>query len=117
MPVTCSWEALFRYPPGVLPASSQVKLVIITGEVCMKPPLLLIGHGSGDDNGAAEFGRFVHRLRCRLDQKSADVSGGYLEKARPLLSDSVASLVARGHHHLVALSLTLDGEQDGGKVP
>lgn len=83
----------------------------------MKPPLLLIGHGSGDDNGAAEFGRFVHRLRCRLDQKSADVSGGYLEKARPLLSDSVASLVARGHHHLVALSLTLDGEQDGGKVP
>ncbi|GLW10799.1 cobalamin biosynthesis protein CbiX [Microtetraspora sp. NBRC 13810] len=84
----------------------------------MKPPLLLIGHGQGEDSGAAEFGRFVHRLRCRLDQKVTDVSGGYLEKARPRLSDSVASLIARGHHRLVALSLTLNGEQlAGGRIP
>ncbi|GAA3104078.1 hypothetical protein [Nonomuraea salmonea] len=62
----------------------------------MKPPLLLIGQGSQDDAYAAEFGRFVHRLRCRLDQTGADVSGGYLERATPRLSDSVASLVARG---------------------
>ncbi|MFC7100581.1 hypothetical protein ACFQ0B_25825 [Nonomuraea thailandensis] len=41
----------------------------------MKPPLLLIGQGSQDDAYAAEFGRFVHRLRCRLDQSGADVSG------------------------------------------
>ena len=68
----------------------------------MKPPLLLIGHGTHDETGVAEFGRFVHRLRCRLDQKAADVSGGYLERATPRLSDSVASLVARGHHRLVA---------------
>ncbi|MEU7002461.1 sirohydrochlorin chelatase [Nonomuraea sp. NPDC046570] len=73
----------------------------------MKPPLLLIGQGSNDDTGAAEFGRFVHRLRCRLDQTAADVSGGYLEKSAPRLSDSVASLVARGHHRLVALPLSL----------
>jgi sirohydrochlorin cobaltochelatase len=73
----------------------------------MKPPLLLIGQGSTDDAYAAEFGRFVHRLRCRLDQTAVDVSGGYLERATPRLSDSVASLVARGHHRLVALPLSL----------
>ncbi|MFJ2033461.1 sirohydrochlorin chelatase [Streptosporangium sp. NPDC087985] len=76
----------------------------------MKPPLLLIGQGSHDDNGSAEFGRFVHRLRCRLDQVAADVSGGYVSKVTPRLSDSVASLVARGHHRMVALSLSLAGE-------
>ncbi|MBN6057463.1 sirohydrochlorin chelatase [Nonomuraea sp. RK-328] len=73
----------------------------------MKPPLLLIGQGSNDDADSAEFGRFVHRLRCRLDQRAADVSGGYLERATPRLSESVASLVARGHHRLVALPLSL----------
>ncbi|MFG6196182.1 sirohydrochlorin chelatase [Nonomuraea sp. JJY05] len=73
----------------------------------MKPPLLLIGQGSQDDAYAAEFGRFVHRLRCRLDQTGADVSGGYLERASPRLSDSVASLVAKGHHRLVALPMSL----------
>ncbi|MEU4229012.1 sirohydrochlorin chelatase [Nonomuraea sp. NPDC026600] len=74
----------------------------------MKPPLLLIGQGSNDDADSAEFGRFVHRLRCRLDQRAADVSGGYLERATPRVSESVASLVARGHHRLVALPLSLN---------
>ncbi|MEU4576926.1 sirohydrochlorin chelatase [Nonomuraea sp. ATR24] len=74
----------------------------------MKPPLLLIGQGSNDDADSAEFGRFVHRLRCRLDQTAADVSGGYLERATPRLSESVASLVARGHHRLVAMPLSLN---------
>ncbi|GGO78862.1 sirohydrochlorin chelatase [Nonomuraea cavernae] len=74
----------------------------------MKPPLLLIGQGSNDDADSAEFGRFVHRLRCRLDRTAVDVSGGYLERATPRLSESVASLVARGHHRLVALPLSLN---------
>ncbi|WP_214415182.1 sirohydrochlorin chelatase [Sphaerisporangium fuscum] len=78
----------------------------------MKPPLLLIGHGAHDDTGAAEFGRFVHRLRCRLDQVAADVSGGFVAKGRPSLADSVASLVARGHHRLVAVPLALGDSED-----
>ncbi|MCW2879182.1 MAG: putative transrane protein [Sphaerisporangium sp.] len=78
----------------------------------MKPPLLLIGHGAHDDTGAAEFGRFVHRLRCRLDQVVADVSGGFVAKGRPSLSDSVASLVTRGHHRLVAVPLVLGDSDD-----
>jgi sirohydrochlorin cobaltochelatase len=73
----------------------------------MKPPLLLIGHGAHDDTGAAEFGRFVHRLRCRLDRIAVDVSGGFIARGRPSLGDSVASLVARGHHRLVTIPLTL----------
>ncbi|MFC4590922.1 sirohydrochlorin chelatase [Sphaerisporangium corydalis] len=78
----------------------------------MKPPLLLIGHGAHDDTGAAEFGRFVHRLRCRLDRLAADVSGGFVAKGRPSLSDSVASLVSRGHHRLVAVPLALEDSDD-----
>ncbi|MFC7386691.1 sirohydrochlorin chelatase [Sphaerisporangium rhizosphaerae] len=80
----------------------------------MKPPLLLIGHGAHDDTGAAEFGRFVHRLRCRLDQVAADVSGGFVAKGRPSLNDSVASLLARGHHRLVTVPLALG---DNGDIP
>ncbi|MEV6982233.1 sirohydrochlorin chelatase [Sphaerisporangium sp. NPDC051017] len=78
----------------------------------MKPSLLLIGHGAHDDTGAAEFGRFVHRLRCRLDGVAADVSGGFAARGRPSLGDSVASLVARGHHRMVALPLTLGDDAD-----
>ena len=62
----------------------------------MKPPLLLIGIGTDDNSGTAEFGRFVHRLRCRLEHLAADVCGGFLDRAEPRLRDSVASLVARG---------------------
>ncbi|GAA3441279.1 sirohydrochlorin chelatase [Planomonospora venezuelensis] len=84
----------------------------------MKPPLLLIGQGSHDDNGSAEFGRFVHRLRCRLDRTAADVSGGYVAQARPRLSDSIASLVARGYHRMVALPLSLTGDpRIGSDIP
>lgn len=84
----------------------------------MRPPLLLIGHGTHDDTGVAEFGRFVHRLRCRLDGDVADVSGGFVTGARPPLAESVASLVARGHHHLVAQPLSLTGDRAAlGDIP
>ncbi|WP_327047175.1 sirohydrochlorin chelatase [Microbispora sp. NBC_01189] len=84
----------------------------------MKPPLLLIGHGTHDETGVAEFGRFVHRLRCRLDGLPAEVSGGFITNARPPLGQSIASLVARGHHHLVALPLSLTGDRRAlGDIP
>ncbi|GGO00263.1 hypothetical protein GCM10010116_00350 [Microbispora rosea subsp. aerata] len=84
----------------------------------MKPPLLLIGHGTHDETGVAEFGRFVHRLRCRLDGLPAEVSGGFITNARPPLGDSIASLVARGHHHLVAVPLSLTGDRRAlGDIP
>lgn len=75
----------------------------------MKPPLLLIGHATDEDGGVAEFGRFVHRMRCRLDHL-ADVSGAFVGRARPSLRESIAALVARGHHRFVALPVALQGE-------
>ncbi|WP_084464634.1 sirohydrochlorin chelatase [Microtetraspora fusca] len=84
----------------------------------MKPPLLLIGHGTHDETGVAEFGRFVHRLRCRLDQRVAEVTGGFINKARPQLRDSISSLIAHGHHHLIALPLSLTGDREAlGDIP
>lgn len=84
----------------------------------MKPPLLLIGHGTHDETGVAEFGRFVHRLRCRLDGLPAEVSGGFITNARPPLGDSIASLVARGHHHLITVPLSLTGDRRAlGDIP
>ncbi|MFC6075947.1 sirohydrochlorin chelatase [Microbispora bryophytorum] len=84
----------------------------------MKPPLLLIGHGTHDETGVAEFGRFVHRLRCRLDGLPAEVSGGFITNARPPLGDSITSLVARGHHHLIAVPLSLTGDRRAlGDIP
>ncbi|GER99802.1 cobalamin biosynthesis protein CbiX [Acrocarpospora corrugata] len=80
--------------------------------------MVLIGHGTHDDTGVAEFGRFVHRLRCRLDGVVADVSGGFITKARPPLSDSITSLVARGHHHLIVLPLSLTNDRRAlGDIP
>jgi sirohydrochlorin cobaltochelatase len=88
------------------------------GDQYMKPPLLLIGHGTHDETGVAEFGRFVHRLRCRLDALPAEVSGGFITNARPPLSESVSSLVARGHHHVIAVPLSLTGDRHAlGDVP
>jgi sirohydrochlorin cobaltochelatase len=84
----------------------------------VKPPLLLVGHGTHDETGAAEFGRLVHRLRCRLDGVVADVTGGFVTGAKPALSESIASLLARGHHHLVALPLSLTGDRRAlGDIP
>ncbi len=75
----------------------------------MKPPLLLIGNGTDDNSGVAEFGRFVHRLRCRLEHIAADVCGAFLDRAEPTLSASVSSLIARGHHRVVVQPLVLSG--------
>jgi len=77
----------------------------------MKPPLLLIGNGTDDNSGTAEFGRFVHRLRCRLEHIAADVCGAFLDRSEPRLGDSVASLIARGHHRVVVQPLVLAGNE------
>ncbi|MDF5758699.1 sirohydrochlorin chelatase [Spongiactinospora sp. TRM90649] len=84
----------------------------------MKPPLLLVGQGADDDSGTAEFGRFVHRLRCRLDHGATDVAGGYLERARPRLSDAVTSLLAKGHHRMITLPLAMNATwEPGAEMP
>jgi sirohydrochlorin cobaltochelatase len=67
-------------------------------------PLLLVGHGTRDETGAAEFGRFVERLRTRLP---VDVTGGFIELSPPPLTDAVARLYAAGHRRVAAVPLLL----------
>src|SRR6184192_494636 len=67
-------------------------------------PLLLVGHGTRDEAGAAAFGRFVERLRARV---LVDVAGGFIELSAPPLTDAVAELYAAGHRHVAAVPLVL----------
>jgi sirohydrochlorin cobaltochelatase len=67
-------------------------------------PLLLVGHGTRDEAGVAEFGRLTERLRDRLP---VDVAGGFIELSPPPLTDAVAALYAAGHRHVAAVPLVL----------
>jgi sirohydrochlorin cobaltochelatase len=67
--------------------------------------LLIVGHGTRDEAGAAEFRRFVRRVgaRCGADA----VAGGFIELSAPPLKDAVEGLVAAGHRDLAAVPLIL----------
>jgi sirohydrochlorin cobaltochelatase len=67
-------------------------------------PLLLVGHGTRDEAGAAEFGRFVERLRSRLP---VDVAGGFIELSPPPLTEAVTELYEAGHRRLAAVPMML----------
>jgi sirohydrochlorin cobaltochelatase len=67
-------------------------------------PLLLVGHGTRDEAGVAEFARFAERLRDRLP---VDVAGGFIELSPPPLTDAVADLYGAGHRRVAAVPLVL----------
>jgi sirohydrochlorin cobaltochelatase len=78
-------------------------------------PLLVVGHGTRDDEGVAGFGKFVARLRGRLP---VDVAGGFIELSPPPLAAAVAEVVARGHRRLAAVPLVLVSAGHGkGDIP
>jgi sirohydrochlorin cobaltochelatase len=66
--------------------------------------LLVVGHGTTDEAGVAEFGRLVAQVRARTD---ADVEGGFLELASPPIQEAVARLVAAGHRSVDVVPLVL----------
>jgi len=66
--------------------------------------LLVVGHGTTDEAGVAEFGQLVARVRGLVD---ADVEGGFLELASPPIQDAVARLVAAGHTTIDVVPLVL----------
>ena len=54
------------------------------------PPLLIVGHGTRDAGGVAEFTAFVDRLARPVPRPArADVAGGFIELSRPPLADAV----------------------------
>jgi sirohydrochlorin cobaltochelatase len=69
--------------------------------------LLIAGHGSADEAGAAQFRAFAERVAKRLAPDGVPVAGGFIELSPPPLRDAVAELVAAGARRLAAVPLTL----------
>jgi sirohydrochlorin cobaltochelatase len=67
-------------------------------------PLLVIGHGTKDDVGVAQFGELVERVR---QAAPVDAEGGFLELAPPPIQDAVARLVDAGHRTVDVVPLVL----------
>lgn len=69
------------------------------------PALLVVGHGTRDDEGAEAFRSFVAGLRERLPQ--TPVGGGFIELSPPPLADAVSELVEGGATRFAAVPLVL----------
>lgn len=73
----------------------------------MPPPLLLVGHGTVDATGVAEFVAFTDRMRRLLADDGIDVDGGFIELAAPTVHEAWTTLAARGHATMAAVPLVL----------
>ena len=69
------------------------------------PALLIVGHGSRDSRGAAEFHDLVDLVRRR--NPSLTVEGGFIELSRPPISECVDRLAYRGVRNAAAVPLML----------
>jgi sirohydrochlorin cobaltochelatase len=67
--------------------------------------LVVVGHGSADPEGAAQFLDLVRRVGKRL--APVPVGGGFIELSAPPLAEAVADLVTDGAGALVAVPLML----------
>lgn len=70
----------------------------------MSEPLLVVGHGSADADGVADFAELMTLL---AERSTSVVAGGFLELSPPPLSEKVAELVAAGHRRLAVVPLVL----------
>lgn len=81
----------------------------------MSVPLVLVGHGTQDPGGVAEFGAFVERMAARLP---VEVAGGFIELSPPPLTDAVARLYESGHRQVAAVPMMLVAAGHGkGDIP
>jgi sirohydrochlorin cobaltochelatase len=69
------------------------------------PALLLVGHGTRDEAGAAAFRSFVAQLGAA--NPGLPVGGGFIELSPPPLADSVRDMVAAGVRDFAAVPLVL----------
>jgi len=69
------------------------------------PALLIVGHGSRDSRGAAEFHDLVDLVRRR--NPSLTVEGGFIELSCPPISECVDRLADRGSRNAAAVPLML----------
>ncbi|WP_232662282.1 sirohydrochlorin chelatase [Pseudonocardia sp. TRM90224] len=75
----------------------------------MTPPLMMVGHGTVDATGVAEFVAFTERLRRRLGARGIDVDGGFIELAKPTVHEAWERLAALGHTDMTAVPMVLVG--------
>ncbi len=81
-------------------------------------PLMLVGHGTVDATGVAEFVAFTDRLRSRLADERVDVGGGFVELSRPTVHEAWTALAGRGHTTMVAVPMVLVGAAHAtGDIP
>ncbi len=71
-------------------------------------PLLLVGHGTVDATGVAEFIAFTDRMRGVLGADAGtDVAGGFIELSAPTVHEAWTALSARGHTTMAAVPMVL----------
>ncbi len=70
-----------------------------------QPALLIAGHGTRSAEGVGQFTSLVERIRRRA--APLDVGGGFIELARPPLTEAVATLTAAGHRQFGVVPLVL----------
>ncbi len=73
----------------------------------MNTPLMLVGHGTVDRAGVAEFVAFTDRVRRRLAAADVDVDGGFIELSQPTVHEAWGALAARGHTRMAAVPMVL----------
>ncbi|MDN5750001.1 MAG: sirohydrochlorin chelatase [Pseudonocardia sp.] len=73
----------------------------------MKPPLMLVGHGTVDATGVAEFVAFTGRVRGLLAAEDVDVDGGFIELSQPTVHEAWGALADRGHSRMAAVPMVL----------
>jgi sirohydrochlorin cobaltochelatase len=73
------------------------------------PPVLLVGHGTVDATGVAEFVAFTGRVRRRLAAEGVDVDGGFIELSQPTVHEAWTALAGRGHSTMAAVPMVLVG--------
>ncbi|MCW2544562.1 MAG: Sirohydrochlorin ferrochelatase [Frankiales bacterium] len=73
-------------------------------------PLLIVGHGTKDDDGVAQFLELVERVRKEADRP---VEGGFLELSAPPIQEAVSKLAGAGAIDVVPLVLVAAGHSKG----
>ena len=66
-----------------------------------KPAILLIGHGSRDNEAVSEFYQLAEKFKQRFPERMVET--GFLEFARPNIADAVEKLIEQGAKNIHAL--------------
>ncbi|MBO0820530.1 MAG: sirohydrochlorin chelatase, partial [Nocardiopsaceae bacterium] len=79
---------------------------------------MLVGHGTRSAEGAAEFRRFVQRVRGLAAGRMPAVDGGFIELSKPSVTEAVRRLDAGPHPEVVAVPMVLSAAGHGkGDIP